>query len=281
MANCEYFEELIGAALDGELTGAEEAALRAHLAECGHCRAFAAALEAVSGAAERGLPPPPADLTEKIMSAVRGEAAKKKTGKIVPLFRYARPAALAAAAALVLWAGFRVGFARKGSSAAAPAAPMMAESVMQSAAKADAAAEEAAEAEDAEVPMEAPAPALGAAAARDEKSVNSYAAGGAAFDVNEAGESAVFRLYRGETEELLAETPEDAALWEALVIDKPSPPPNREADYTLAAEAPDGTRERWLLWREGEGLLALREETGESGWTVRAETLWELLEREE
>jgi len=280
VANCEYFEELIGAALDGELTGAEEAALRAHLAECEACRAFAAALEAVSGAAERGLPPPPPELTERIMGAVRGEA-KRKTGKLVPLFRYARPAALAAAAALVLWAGFRVSHIRMGSSAAAPAAPMMAESVIQSAAKADAAAEEAAEAEDAEVPM-APAPALGAApAARDEKSVNSYAAGGAAFDVNEAGESAVFHLYRGETEELLAETPEDAALWEALVIDKPSPPPNREADYTLAAEAPDGTRERWLLWQEGDGLLALREETGESGWTARGETLWELLGREE
>ena len=142
MANCEYFEELIGAALDGELTGAEEAALRAHLAECEACRAFAAALEAVSGAAERGLPPPPAELTEKIMGAVRGEAAKKKTGKLVPIARWARPAALAAAAALVLWAGCRVSHIRMGSSAAAPAAPMMAESVMQSAAKADAAAAE-------------------------------------------------------------------------------------------------------------------------------------------
>ena len=46
-----YFEELICAAADGELSPAEERELRAHLDECENCRAFAAAMGAVAGLA--------------------------------------------------------------------------------------------------------------------------------------------------------------------------------------------------------------------------------------
>ena len=38
MKNCEYYEELIGAALDGEITAEEDKELRAHLESCEACR---------------------------------------------------------------------------------------------------------------------------------------------------------------------------------------------------------------------------------------------------
>ena len=50
MEDCRYFEELISARLDGELTEQEEIALRAHLEECENCRAYRDALRAVTGA---------------------------------------------------------------------------------------------------------------------------------------------------------------------------------------------------------------------------------------
>ena len=49
MADHGFFEELICAGLDGELTAEQQAALDAHLAECEQCRAFRDALEAVEG----------------------------------------------------------------------------------------------------------------------------------------------------------------------------------------------------------------------------------------
>ena len=117
------FEEQICALLDGELSAAEEAALRAHLDECADCRAFLAAMEAVYGLTAKDLPEAPADLTQNVMTRVRAEAGKtKKPGKVL---RFpVRPLAAAAAAALVLWAGARAlpMFSPKGMSASAPAA---------------------------------------------------------------------------------------------------------------------------------------------------------------
>ena len=58
MENCGYFEELISAELDGELSEAEKEALRAHLETCDACRAYREALRAVAGT-EADLPAPP------------------------------------------------------------------------------------------------------------------------------------------------------------------------------------------------------------------------------
>ena len=49
MKNCEYYEELIGAALDGEITAEEDKELRAHLESCEACRSFYEAMQAISG----------------------------------------------------------------------------------------------------------------------------------------------------------------------------------------------------------------------------------------
>ena len=48
MEDCRYFEELIGAELDGELTDSEAEALHAHLETCGTCRAYREALRAMA-----------------------------------------------------------------------------------------------------------------------------------------------------------------------------------------------------------------------------------------
>ena len=122
MTDHAVYEEQICAMLDGELSEAEEASLRAHLNECEECRAFLAAMEAVHGLAARDLPEAPAELTKNVMARVRAEAApEKKTGKIRH-FPF-KPLAAAAAAAVVLWAGARIvpAFRPKGMSAAAPA----------------------------------------------------------------------------------------------------------------------------------------------------------------
>ena len=50
MNECERFQEMISALLDGELSAEEEAELRAHMAECPDCAAMAAAFAAVSEA---------------------------------------------------------------------------------------------------------------------------------------------------------------------------------------------------------------------------------------
>ena len=81
MADHGYFEELITAELDGELTAEQRAELDAHLAGCEQCRAFRDALSAVEGAAARHLPEPPAEFTANVMAAVRAQAKQKKKGK--------------------------------------------------------------------------------------------------------------------------------------------------------------------------------------------------------
>ena len=124
MKTCEYFEELIGAAADGEITAAEEAELREHLESCEHCRSFSEALRAVSDI-DSVLPDAPAGFTDAVMGRVREAAvpvkAKKKPNVIRLITRYG---ALAAAAALAIWAGVSFGgaAARQSTDSAAPAA---------------------------------------------------------------------------------------------------------------------------------------------------------------
>ena len=86
MKNCEYYEELIGAALDGEITAEEDKELRAHLESCEACRSFYEAMQAISGT-DDALGDVPEDFTANVMARVRETAApaekpaKKKAGR--------------------------------------------------------------------------------------------------------------------------------------------------------------------------------------------------------
>ena len=126
MKNCEYYEELIGAAIDGEITAEEDKELRAHLESCGTCRSFYEAMQAIAGT-DNALGEPPEDFTANVMALVHKAAApqekapaKKKTNITRLVTRYG---ALAAVAAAAIWAGTAF-FGAKGSSGAAPETAM-------------------------------------------------------------------------------------------------------------------------------------------------------------
>ena len=74
MKNCEYYEELIGAALDGEITAEEDKELRAHLESCEACRSFYEAMQAISGT-DDALGDVPENFTANVMARVRETAA--------------------------------------------------------------------------------------------------------------------------------------------------------------------------------------------------------------
>ena len=290
MADCAYFEELIGAGLDGELTEAEEAALRAHLETCESCRAFSAALRGISESLADELPQPPADLTDRIMDSVRAQAAPKKA-KIVPMPRFARYAALAAVVAVAVLAGVRFGGLgmRKAAPAAAPQAPMAAMSA--------AGAEEAA----AKLPEDAGAPA--APEPRTEAAVNGAAAitesaeAEAVPEMMDSAEAAPeereatlfdmpmaaavpaarpeYRLYRGDAGELLASGTDEDGLLSRLTVDTPRPAPDRAPDFVLAITTSDGNEARFELWEE-DGTILLRDPEGSCGAALSAERFREL-----
>lgn len=126
MKNCEYYEELIGAAIDGEITAEEDKELRAHLESCGTCRSFYEAMQAIAGT-DNALGEPPEEFTANVMALVHKAAApqekapaKKKTNITRLVTRYG---ALAAVAAAAIWAGTAF-FGAKGSSGAAPETAM-------------------------------------------------------------------------------------------------------------------------------------------------------------
>ena len=228
MKNCEYYEELIGAALDGEITAEEEAALRAHLEECEGCRSFYESLRAISGI-EDELPEPPEGFTASVMAQVRAAApqkatpTKKKTSITRLVTRYG---ALAAAAAVAIWAGTAF-FGAKGSSAAAPETAMFSVSapVTEEAAVCDEAAPEA-PAESAPRSMTATAQDTGAANGAEPVAVTAVLPSGETVTLSDDG---FFAGY------LLLDEGEAAA-------------PEREADYVLTLTAPDGTESEYRLW---------------------------------
>lgn len=74
MKNCEYYEELIGAALDGEITAEEDKELRAHLESCEACRSFYEAMQAISGT-DDALGDAPENFTANVMARVHEAAA--------------------------------------------------------------------------------------------------------------------------------------------------------------------------------------------------------------
>jgi len=103
MSQCERMQELISAMLDGELTEAESAEVKAHIASCADCAALCAAFSDVSAAiqADAASDDLPDTLHAGIMEKLHAvDAARKTQSTIVRL----RPV-LAAAACLVVLVG--------------------------------------------------------------------------------------------------------------------------------------------------------------------------------
>ena len=258
-----YFEELITAGLDGELSEAEAEELRAHLEGCQQCRSFKAAMEAVAGLTDRDLPAPPPALKENVMAAVRANPPEKKKGRILsfPL----RSIAAAAALALVLWAGARV-ILPKGSAGSAGVQMSMAAGSADAAKAEDAGDLRTGGMEDAAFDvyngtLEA-APAAEAPAECPEP--------------EECADEVCYVIFAG-GEELF--TAAGSALPEGLLAPaKPFPVPNREPDWTVQADAPEGERPTWLLWEE-DGTVIVQTPEGDTGYSVSAEVFRAFLEQ--
>ena len=239
MKNCEYYEELIGAALDGEITAEEDKELRAHLESCEACRSFYEAMQAISGT-DDALGDVPENFTANVMARVHKNAASagkpaKKKASIQRLVT--RCGALAAAAAVAIWAGvtFSGTFAAKGASSTAREESGIA---MYSA------AEDSAETE---TPAEAPAAPAGGrmmAAAPD----NSAAADGSVTVTVTTAEN-------GASDDAVT-LPDDGFFAGYLLLDEgETPMPERGCDYTITLDAPDGTESVYRLWVEEESLV--------------------------
>lgn len=237
MKNCEYYEELIGAALDGEITAEEDKELRAHLESCEACRNFYEAMQAISGT-DDALGDVPENFTANVMARVHETAAPaekpaKKKASIQRLVT--RCGALAAAAAVAIWAGvtFSGTFAAKGASSTAREESEIA---MYSA------AEDSAETE---TPAEAPAaPAGGRMMAATPES--------AAAD---GGVTVTVTAENGASDDAVT-LPDDGFFAGYLLLDEgETPTPERDCDYTITLAAPDGTESVYRLWVEEESLV--------------------------
>lgn len=243
MKNCEYYEELIGAALDGEITAEEDKELRAHLESCEACRSFYEAMQAISGT-DDALGDVPENFTANVMARVHETAApaEKPAKKKVSIQRLVtRYGALAAAAAVAIWAGvsFSGTFAAKGASSTAREESEIA---MYSAAEDSAETERAARDE---TPAEAPAAPAGGrmmAAAPDS------AAADGSVTVTVTAEN-------GASDDAVT-LPDDGFFAGYLLLDEgETPTPERDCDYTITLDAPDGTESVYRLWVEEESLI--------------------------
>lgn len=237
MKNCEYYEELIGAALDGEITAEEDKELRAHLESCEACRSFYEAMQAISGT-DDALGDVPENFTANVMARVHEAAApaekpvKRKAGIARLVTRYG---ALAAAAAVTIWAGVTFGgtFAAKGASSTAREESEIA---MYSAAEDSAETETPAEAPAAPAGGRMMAAAPDSAAADGSVTVTVTAENGASDDAVTLPDDGFFAGY------LLLDEGEASA-------------PERERDYTVTLTAPDGTESVYRLWIEEESVI--------------------------
>lgn len=284
MADHGYFEELICAELDGELTEEQRAELDAHLRECEQCRAFRQAMSAIEGVSARHLSEPPEELTANVMAAIRAEAGRKKKGKVIAF--PGRSLAVAAAAALVLWAGVRAVNVLRPKGLAAPA-PMMAAAVESDASAPAEAPEEVTE----EAPEEAvqareyaeeEAPDMGEA--RADASVK--AAGGPLFsNAMPTHGAAQESLPREETlcrisdrNGPLRELPFRELPEGLLVPDRPCAGVDREPDYILLVYVTEDDPKEYRFW-EQDGVMVVETDTGEVGFTVSAEDFKELVKK--
>lgn len=236
MKNCEYYEELIGAALDGEITAEEDKELRAHLESCEACRSFYEAMQAISGT-DDALGDVPENFTANVMARVHETAAPaekpaKKKASIQRLVT--RCGALAAAAAVAIWAGvtFSGTFAAKGASSTAGEESGIA---MYSAAE---------DSGETDTPAEAPAPAGGRMMAAAPES----AAADSSVTVTVTAEN-------GASDDAVT-LPDDGFFAGYLLLDEgDTPTPERDCDYTITLDAPNGTESVYRLWVEEESLI--------------------------
>ena len=286
MADHGYFEELICAELDGELTAEQKAELDAHLRDCGQCRAFRESMAAVEGVSARHLSAPPADLTANVMAAVRAEANRKKKGRIIAF--PGRSLAIAAAAALVLWAGVRAAdvLRPKGMTAAS----MAAETESAGAAYENAPEEpvlmmDSTAAEAQEAPEEAPEPEAPAAPpAEPSAEMPAAPAGGLAGNAVPSNEARGGSAPSGEAlcqisdrNGPLRELPLSELPRGLLVPDKPCTEPDREPDYIILVYVPEGDPEEYWLW-EQDGRMIVETDTGEIGYTLSVKTFRKFLD---
>ena len=241
MKNCEYYEELIGAAIDGEITAEEDKELRAHLESCEACRNFYEAMQAISGT-DDALGDVPEGFTANVMARVHEAAApaekpvKRKAGITRLVTRYG---ALAAAAAVAIWAGVTFGgtFAAKSADSTSSNAPEIA---MYS----GSGEESVCDAAPAEAP-EAPASSMMMAAAPESAAAND-ADGGAMVTVT---------AEKGGSDDTVT-LPDDGFFAGYLLLDEgEASAPERDCDYTVTLTAPDGTESGYRLWAEEESII--------------------------
>ncbi|MGH9032787.1 MAG: zf-HC2 domain-containing protein [Acidimicrobiia bacterium] len=75
--NCDQIREAISAHLDGEDPGVPRADVDAHLATCGHCRAFADGAGALHGSLRLAPAPDVPDLTPQVLAAIGSQRAER------------------------------------------------------------------------------------------------------------------------------------------------------------------------------------------------------------
>ena len=82
MSGCNYFEQLISQALDGELSSAEEQELCSHLRTCPDCRLLAEALTGISGVMRDGTVDPPESLYGSVMERIEADDSESENEPI-------------------------------------------------------------------------------------------------------------------------------------------------------------------------------------------------------
>lgn len=98
--NCDTALELISASLDGELTAQEEAALRAHLAQCPSCRTLMTELTGIHRACSPALE---AECPPALKDAVMDRLPPQSSGAVRPWRRWGALAASLVLVALAVW----------------------------------------------------------------------------------------------------------------------------------------------------------------------------------
>lgn len=81
MNNCDKYELMINAFIDGELDAAESNELRAHLIECEHCKEYAAAIALIAKGLRDSEADVPEGFTESVMAKVAREDGVNLRGK--------------------------------------------------------------------------------------------------------------------------------------------------------------------------------------------------------
>jgi anti-sigma factor RsiW len=115
MTVCDKFNELLSAAIDGEITPDEEKELISHMEACNECSSLFESLRVLSNEFSDMLIDPPEALLSGIMEKIknRGQMDRRKFGKKRFFMMGGRLAAAAAVIVLVLFAADTFGTSRK------------------------------------------------------------------------------------------------------------------------------------------------------------------------